>query len=196
MTIAPEFTFALVRRITIASALALGLWSLENGAHAQAVEELAGYRMEGFRAPVPDRLTGAEVVSTEEVMDLHEAGGIIFIDVLPRPPKPKKLPKGTVWRPRPRSNIPGSVWLPNVGFGALNPEAESYFQDSLAQLTKDDKAAPILIYCLSDCWMSWNAAKRALSYGYAKVYWYPDGTDGWTGFGGDVEPSEPVPMAE
>ena len=27
--------------------------------------------------------------------------------------------------------------------------------------------------------MSWNAAKRALSWGYSNVAWYPDGTDGW-----------------
>jgi rhodanese-related sulfurtransferase len=27
--------------------------------------------------------------------------------------------------------------------------------------------------------MSWNAAKRALSYGYTNVAWYPEGTDGW-----------------
>jgi rhodanese-related sulfurtransferase len=27
--------------------------------------------------------------------------------------------------------------------------------------------------------MSWNAAKRALSYGYSNVVWYPEGTDGW-----------------
>jgi rhodanese-related sulfurtransferase len=27
--------------------------------------------------------------------------------------------------------------------------------------------------------MSWNAAKRAASWGYRRVYWYRDGTDGW-----------------
>ena len=37
----------------------------------------------------------------------------------------------------------------------------------------------LVIYCQADCWMSWNAAKRALSYGYPNVAWYPDGTDGW-----------------
>ena len=152
--------------------------------------------MDAFRAAVPDTLKGAEVVLTEEVMDLHEAGGVIFIDVLPRPPKPKKLAADVVWRPRKRSNIPGSVWLPNVGFGALNPETEIYFQDNLTRLTKGDKSAAILIYCLADCWMSWNAAKRALSYGYSTVYWYPEGTDGWQGFGNEVERSEPVPMTE
>ena len=37
----------------------------------------------------------------------------------------------------------------------------------------------IVIYCLRDCWMSWNAAKRAMTMGYRNVVWYPDGTDGW-----------------
>ena len=36
-----------------------------------------------------------------------------------------------------------------------------------------------MVYCQADCWMSWNAAKRILSYGYSNVAWYPDGTDGW-----------------
>ena len=27
--------------------------------------------------------------------------------------------------------------------------------------------------------MSWNATKRAASYGYSQVYWYRDGTTGW-----------------
>lgn len=176
-------------------ALTLVVALLQNAA-AQAVEEPEGYRMSAYRAPVPASLSGAEVVSNDGVMALHKAGQMIFIDVLPRPPKPKELAADVVWRPRKRSNIPGSVWLPNVGFGALNPETESYFRDNLARLTENDKAAPILIYCMADCWMSWNAAKRALSYGYSKVYWYPDGTDGWQGLGGKLERSEPVPMAE
>ena len=36
-----------------------------------------------------------------------------------------------------------------------------------------------MIYCQEDCWMSWNAAKRVLSYGYPNVAWYPEGTEGW-----------------
>ena len=27
--------------------------------------------------------------------------------------------------------------------------------------------------------MSWNAVKRAASFGYTRLYWYRDGTDGW-----------------
>jgi PQQ-dependent catabolism-associated CXXCW motif protein len=49
--------------------------------------------------------------------------------------------------------------------------------------TKGNTAHPIVLFCLRDCWMSWNAAKRALSYGYTAVSWFPDGSDGWTDLG-------------
>ncbi len=56
---------------------------------------------------------------------------------------------------------------------------DRWYRDQLEDLTDGDKAKPILIYCLRDCWMSWNAAKRALEYGYVNIFWHPDGTDGW-----------------
>ncbi|NNF78948.1 MAG: PQQ-dependent catabolism-associated CXXCW motif protein, partial [Rhizobiales bacterium] len=92
---------------------------------------------------------------------------------------PKNLPVGTFWRERPRDTIPGSYWLANVGYGRLHPDAEQWFQNKLKILTSGNKNKPVLFFCLMNCWMSWNAAKRALSYGYQKVFWYPEGTDGW-----------------
>ena len=56
-----------------------------------------------------------------------------------------------------------------------------------------DRAKLLVIYCLRDCWMSWNAAKRVLSMGYANVAWYPDGTDGWTDMLLPVTEAQPAP---
>jgi hypothetical protein len=39
--------------------------------------------------------------------------------------------------------------------------------------------------------MSWNAAKRVLSYGYPNVVWYPEGTDGWQRANLPVADSQP-----
>jgi len=161
---------------------------------AQVPVEPEGYRMERYRAPVPATLRGATVISTARARRLWESGAI-FVDVLPRPPKPAGLPEGTVWRDRPRYDIPGGVWLPNVGYGALNPKVEAYFRDNLARLTGGDKNARLVIYCKANCWMSWNAAKRALSYGYTQVFWYPEGTGGWQAEGGELRETAPVPMA-
>ncbi len=147
---------------------------------AQDVPEPDDYRDDHYRAPVPATLTGVTVVDDETAHALWQAGEVAFIDVVPQPPKPRNLPKGTIWREKPRHAIPGSLWLPNVGYGRIAKQTHSYFKQGLEKATGGDKAHPILIYCLMDCWMSWNAAKRAHEYGYETVYWYPDGTDGWT----------------
>jgi hypothetical protein len=39
--------------------------------------------------------------------------------------------------------------------------------------------------------MSWNAARRALEWGYTAVIWYPDGTDGWDFEDLPLEPNRP-----
>ena len=51
-----------------------------------------------------------------------------------------------------------------------------------------------MIYCLRDCWMSWNVAKRAISWGYSNVAWYPDGTDGWQDAGLPLSEAVPAPQ--
>ena len=179
----------------VLAAVALALAACAGSVAAQeAVPEPDGYRMQNYRAPVPATLSGATVVSTKEVEAL--AAEAVLIDVLPRPPRPKALAEDAVWRPRPRSNIPGSVWLPNTGFGILPITVEAYFQKNLESLSGGDRARKLVFYCLADCWMSWNAAKRALSYGYSQVYWYPEGTDAWSAAGLPLEASEPVPEAE
>ena len=177
--------------------LAVASWLLASTGAAQAaspaVPEPAGYRMTNFRSPVPESLAGATVATLDQVRALVQSDEVILVDVLPRPPKPKNLKEGTIWRPRPRHNIPGSSWLPNTGFGALPEEMERYFRDSLSRLTEGDQNRKLLFYCLANCWMSWNAAKRALTLGYGQVYWFPEGTDAWTAAGLPTEPSEPLP---
>ncbi len=149
-------------------------------AHATDVPEPLGYRMKAFRADVPKTLAGATVIGTKEAEALWRRKQIVFIDVLQRIPKPANLPEDTVWRDKKRHNIPGSYWLPNVGFGRLPPSGAAYFRDHLHRLTQGDPSRAIVFYCLDRCWMSWNAAKRAMEYGYSNVHWYPQGTDGWS----------------
>ncbi len=148
-------------------------------AQSAGIAEPAGYKQDNYRSPVSDTLAGGTVVSTLQARQLWQEGKTIFIDVLPLAPKPDNLPEGTIWRERKHDDIPGSVWLPNVGYGRLHPSIDRWYRGQLEDLTDGDKAKPILIYCLRDCWMSWNAAKRALKYGYVNIFWFPDGTDGW-----------------
>lgn len=159
---------------------------------AEAPPEPDGYRMDAYRAPTPETLAGARVLDTAQAAELWRAKGAAFVDVLPRPPRPAALPEGTVWRDAPHASIPGALWLPNTGFGALTPEAEAYFRAGLAQATGGDRTAPLVLFCQRQCWMSWNAARRALADGYRAVAWYPDGVDGWALAGLPLEPAEPM----
>jgi PQQ-dependent catabolism-associated CXXCW motif protein len=145
----------------------------------ELVPEPSGYRTEDYRSPVPDTLAGGRVLSTTEAEAIWRARSAAFVDVLPRAPKPPNLPTGTIWRDKPRFNIPGSMWLPDTGYGELAATTEEYLRQGLLRASGGNRASLIVVYCLADCWMSWNAAKRALSFGYRNVAWYPDGTDGW-----------------
>ena len=169
---------------------ALAITIVASPAFAATVEEPADFRMEKYSAPVPATLKGARVLSTPEAKELWRAGKSIFIDVLPRPPKPD-LPEGTVWREPPHSDIPGSVWLADSGYGGLTPEMEAWYRDSLAELTAGDTSRLLVIYCRRDCWMSWNAAKRAVAWGYTGVAWYPGGVEDWEAGGLPLEKREP-----
>jgi PQQ-dependent catabolism-associated CXXCW motif protein len=163
------------------------------GDPAAAPPEPAGYRTGEYRAPTPLTLRGAEVISTPQAEALWKSGTAVFVDVLPQPPRPVGLPPGTIWNPKPRFDIPGSIWLPDTGYGELPAVMEAYFRNGLSAASKGDRDRTLVFYCLADCWMSWNAAKRAIALGYPHVDWYREGTDGWTGHGLPVERREPVP---
>jgi PQQ-dependent catabolism-associated CXXCW motif protein len=152
--------------------------------------------MDDYRAPTPATLQGAIVFSTEQARAHWQQHDAVFIDVLPQVPRPAGLPASTIWREKPREDVPGSVWLPDTGYGALAPVMEQYFERGLAQASGGDRDRLLVFYCLTSCWMSWNAAKRALALGYTHVGWYPDGTDGWIADHLPLESRTPVPRPQ
>jgi len=155
--------------------------------------EPAGYRLSDYRAPTPATLAGARVLTTEEAYDLWRNRAAAFVDALPAAPRPQGLKPEVVWRDKPRFDIPGGLWLPDTGYGELAPVMETYFEAGLRKATGGDMAKPLVFYCLRNCWMSWNAAKRAIAVGYRDVAWYPDGTDGWSEAGHPLESRKPEP---
>jgi PQQ-dependent catabolism-associated CXXCW motif protein len=157
------------------------------------VPEPAGYRTDDYRAPTPGTVAGGTALGTEAAQALWRSGGTVWIDVLAAPRRPPNLPPQSLWMPMPRRDIPGSLWLPDVGRGVLSPAVEEYFRAKLIGATKGQPDVPLVFYCLADCWMSWNAAKRAASWGYRRVYWYRDGTDGWQAAKLPLEQAKPAP---
>lgn len=180
----------MIRKIAISVIATLSLVAI---ALAADVPEPDVYRTDQYRAPVPATLQGARVLTTSEAEAIWRARSAVFVDVLPHIPKPPNLPANTVWRDRPHRNIPGSLWLPDTGYGALAAATETYFRNGLSRATHDDLAKQLVIYCQANCWMSWNAAKRAMTLGYRNVAWFPDGTDGWEQANLPLEDAQPAP---
>ncbi len=183
--------------VSTRDSLIAGLILLLTGVPALALEGYAvdpetGLRMERYRAPVPADVPDGITLDNAEAVRLHDAGELTFIDVYP----PKGLgpdPLDGHWVTNEvRESIPGSTWLPEVGRGTLQADAQSYFQRNLVRLTANDKSAPIAFFCTSDCWQSWNAARRAIGWGYTAVHWYPLGSDGWLETGKALEVIQPV----
>jgi PQQ-dependent catabolism-associated CXXCW motif protein len=158
---------------------------------AAEVIEPDGYRLDEYRTTTPMSLRGAATIDTQQAEKLWRNHLAAFVDVLPRPPRPRNLPKDTLWRDKPRANIPDSTWLPDTGYGALAPSMEDYFSRGLQNASRGDRNKLLVIYCLANCWMSWNAAKRALSLGYPNVAWYREGTDGWLAAGLPTQDATP-----
>lgn len=143
------------------------------------VPQPSGYRMELYDDLVPEALDGAKTITAVQLKALQETSEVVVIDVIPQHRRPDFLPENQIWIPVSHKGVPGAVWLPDTGFGALSETTEAYFTKHLNLATHGKISLPMVFYCRSDCWMSWNAAKRALSYGYTDVYWFFDGVDDW-----------------
>jgi len=160
--------------------------SLDSDVVAQTydVDPSTGFRMERYRAPVPTSVPGGVTLDTLALLDQLEKGDPLLIDVFP--------PKGLGADPidghwiisEGHETLPGAIWLPEVGRGHLTAEHEAYFRRNLDRLTGGDRSRAVVFFCTADCWQSWNAAKRAIDWGYSAVHWYPVGTDGWAETGG------------
>ena len=155
-----------------------------------SVPEPSGYWTGPNQGETPATVAGATVIHTAALARLIKTDKPVLIDVSPAPPPPPDLPAGTVWMAPPHRDIPGSTWLQEAGKGEISGEAEDFYRTTLDHLTKGNKKRPVVLYCHPKCWLSWNATKRALSFGYQHVYWYPDGIEGWQEAGKKVATTE------
>ncbi|PWC53987.1 rhodanese-like domain-containing protein [Azospirillum sp. TSO22-1] len=163
---------------------------------AEPLFDARGYRVREFRADTGDRPPpGVALIDTIDLGKLVTAGAGALVDVLPVPPRPATLPAGALWLPPARNDIPGSLWLPDLGLPALSPERETRFRATLAAFLAG-RAGPVVVYCLERCWLSWNAARRLAEWGVSDVRWYPEGTDGWAAAGLPTARAEPAVRPE
>ncbi|MBX2868061.1 MAG: hypothetical protein KTR18_05275 [Acidiferrobacterales bacterium] len=160
-----------------------------------------GYRGKPYKAPTPWSAPGATTLSfPENVQDLIAQTDVVLINVSPITLSPEGADGVRTWIPqrgKEMYNIPGSIWLPNVGYQTLDTPMMDYFQRNMSRWTGGDLDRPVLFYCTADCWMSWNAVKRAgEELGYTDVYWYPHGIDGWKEVNLALELATPIPFVD
>jgi PQQ-dependent catabolism-associated CXXCW motif protein len=81
-----------------------------------------------------------------------------------------------------RRTVPGAWWMSGAGSAAMYGAEMARFTAALEKLTAGDKTRPVVFLCLSsECWLSYNAALRAIESGYKDVLWYRGGTNAWKG---------------
>ena len=132
------------------------------------VPETDQLRQDSFHAPTPSMHPAASVVNTK---DLHA------MLIGPNPPVTINAVSGD----KQVTSIPGSVWLPAAGQGgAFDDDIQTHLASTIATVTGNDLARPIVVYCLdANCWLSYNAALRLDALGYETLYWYRGGIAAW-----------------
>lgn len=158
------------------------------------IDPKTGLRTNYYKAALPKTVPGGTRVNVKEVFKFFKDKSAIFIDVMAHTGTGPD-PLDGIWRiAAPRNNIPGSIWLADVGTGTLTPEMKNYFKSNLTKITKGDKSKTILIYCTSDCWMAWNSVQRAAKWGYENILWFPEGTEEWEQAGHPLKSAMPIAL--
>jgi PQQ-dependent catabolism-associated CXXCW motif protein len=88
-------------------------------------------------------------------------------------------------------SLPGAVWLPGAGRGTgFSDAVQAQLARALEELGVRASGRALVFFCASvSCWLSYNAALRAVALGYTEVYWYRGGIDAWVDAGGELSPA-------
>jgi PQQ-dependent catabolism-associated CXXCW motif protein len=157
----------------------------------EVVAEPEGFWSGPINAPVPATIRGGKVVHTPDIETLREEQNALLVDVSNTPKRPEGMAIDAPWLPLPHETIPGTIWIPDVGMPELSKHMDEFFQAQLIHITDNDLNRALIIYCHERCWLSWNAAKRAIGYGYRNVLWNPEGIEGWRAAGLPTEVAKP-----
>ncbi|WP_425408705.1 rhodanese-like domain-containing protein [Hyphococcus sp.] len=123
-----------------------------------------------MHGPTPSSIPGGQIITTKGLVELIQGRQTPFLllDILGGP-----------------EILPGAVFaVPAHQAGNFNDQTQREFGGFLQQMTGGDKETPLVLYCQStQCWMSYNAALRAINMGYTNVLWYRGGIEAWKAAG-------------
>jgi rhodanese-related sulfurtransferase len=137
------------------------------------VKPTSTIKRKDFHAPTPMEVPGAKTVRTVELKEMmSRQPAPVLVDVLGG-----------------KTTIKGAVGMRGAGEGLLLGPENERFAKAMETLTRGDKNAPVVFFCLSsECWLSYNASLAAIELGYKGVIWYRGGTDAWKGASGEFAP--------
>lgn len=117
-----------------------------------------------YHSMTPPSIPGGKTYSTKELRDLMVGDTEpVLIDVL---------------QGGERASIPGALLIPGAGMQETALLEERFAEILTASVP--DKSTPVVFFCLSyECWLSYNAALRAIRLGYKSVIWYRGGIEAW-----------------
>lgn len=141
---------------------------------------IGAIRTAPYEGPTPLKINGASTIVTGQLRDMMvSAHPPLVIDVLGG---------------NQTMTLPTAVLLPGAGVGAtLTDAVQQRFAQHLVRLTGGDMDRAIVLFCLSKtCWLSHNAALRAVRLGYRHVLWYRGGRAAWTAAHLPLVPVQPL----
>jgi PQQ-dependent catabolism-associated CXXCW motif protein len=178
---------AALQRLALGLMLVVGAVTTSGIASAQSwadedrdwgIAASAQLRQPPYSAPTPLDIPGARTLSTQALKDMLESAATtttpatmpVLIDVA----------SGDGHR-----TLPEAYWIPGAGRGAnFIDEIQSTLIALLDRLTQGDKQRALVFFCVNtQCWLSYNAALRAVAAGYGRVLWYRGGLEAWRSAG-------------
>lgn len=125
----------------------------------------------------PTSVPGGQVITTQALATLlrDQHTPHVLLDVLG---SPETLP----------SALP-AAWMSEPG--TYRDAVQQRVVQALQQATQGRSDVTLVFYCASEeCWMSYNAALRAINAGYTKVRWYRGGLAAWKSAGLPTQPAQ------
>lgn len=139
----------------------------------------AGYRIARYRAPVDRQPTPATRLALPDALRLKPGENALFIDVLPAEGGVRDPATGQWQLAAEHLTIPGAIWHPEAGRGHPDVALWLALRAKVAEARKRSPAIPVVLFCRTDCWMGWNAARRLARDGFGNVHWLAEGIEGW-----------------
>jgi rhodanese-related sulfurtransferase len=128
-----------------------------------------------MHASTPNQIPGGQVITSLGLVSLMQSQQTPFLifDVLGGPQR-----------------LPGAILAtPASQPGSFNDGVQQQLGQYLQSVTNGNREIPLIFYCGGlQCWLSYNAALRAINLGYTNVLWYRGGLEAWLQAGLPTEP--------